>query len=56
VTGAVSPLPAALLALRPAGYPANQAELEHARQTLRTGRAGLADAASLARQVIVDLK
>ena len=56
VTGTVSPLPAALLALQPAGYPANHAVLEQARQSLRTGRSALADAASLARTVIADLK
>jgi hypothetical protein len=56
VTGSVTLLPAALLALVPAGYPANHPVLEQGRATLRTGRAGLADAASLARQVIADLK
>lgn len=56
VTGSVSPLPAALLALQPSGYPGNHPVLEQGRATLRTGRAGLADAASLARQVIADLK
>lgn len=56
VTGSVTPLPAALLALEPSGYPANHPVLEQGRATLRTGRAGLADAASLARQVIADLK
>jgi hypothetical protein len=56
VTGTVSPLSAGLLELEPAGYPANHAVLEQARQSLRTGRAALADAASLARRVIADLK
>jgi hypothetical protein len=56
VTGTVPPLPAGLLELQPAGYPANHALLEQARQTLRTGRSALADAASLARRVIADLK
>ena len=56
VTGSVTPLPAALLALEPSGYPANHPVLEQGRATLRTGRAGLADAAALARQVIADLK
>jgi hypothetical protein len=56
VSGAVTPLPAGLLALQPAGYPANRPVLEQTRQSLRTGRAGLADAASLARRVIADLK
>ncbi len=56
VTSAVGPLPAGLLALTPADYPANQPVLEQTRQTLRTGRANLADAASLARVVIADLK
>jgi hypothetical protein len=55
-TGNVSPLPAQLLALQPAGYPGNRTTLEQARTALRTGRAGLADAAVLARQVIADLK
>jgi hypothetical protein len=55
-TTAVTPLPAELLALTPSGYPANRAGLEQARQTLRTGRAALADAVILARQVIADLK
>jgi hypothetical protein len=56
VTGSVALLPAALLALEPSGYPANHPVLEQGRATLRTGRAGLSDAASLARQVIADLK
>jgi len=56
VSGAVSPLPAGLLALQPAGYPGNRSTLEQARTALRTGRAGLFDAATLARQVIADLK
>jgi hypothetical protein len=56
VTGSVTLLPAALLALEPSGYPANHPVLEQGRATLRTGRAGLADAAALARQVIADLK
>ena len=56
VTGSVTLLPAALLALEPSGYPANHPALEQGRATLRTGRAGLVDAASLARQVIADLK
>jgi hypothetical protein len=54
--GSVSPLPATLLALQPAGYPGNHATLEQARSSLRTGRTGLAEAAALARQVISDLK
>lgn len=56
VTGTVTPLPAALVALAPSGYPGNRAVLEQSRATLRTGRAGLADAVSLARQVIADFK
>jgi len=56
VSGAVTPLPAGLLALQPAGYPGNRTTLEQDRTALRTGRAGLADAAALARQVIADLK
>jgi hypothetical protein len=44
------------LELQPAGYPANHAVLEQSRQSLRTGRAALADATSLARSVIADLK
>ncbi len=56
VTAAVTPLPAALLALQPPGYPGNHATLEQARVSLRTGRAGLAEAAALARQVMADLK
>jgi hypothetical protein len=56
VTGAVTPLPAGLLALQPSGYPGNRAMLEQTRTALRTGRANLADAAALARQVIADLK
>jgi hypothetical protein len=55
-SGAVSPLPAGLLALQPSGYPGNRTTLEQARTSLRTGRANLADAAVLARQVIADLK
>lgn len=56
VTAAVSPLPAVLLALEPAGYPDNHPALDQTRQALRTGRANLADAAHLARAVITDLK
>ena len=56
VTDMVSPLPAGLLALEPAGYPDNHAVLEQTRQALRTARANLADAASLARAVIADLR
>jgi hypothetical protein len=56
VTGAVSPVPAALLALGVSGYPGNHPVLEQSRATLRTGRAGLSDATTLARQVIADLK
>ena len=56
VTGSVSPLSTALLALQPSGHPGNHTVLEQGRTTLRTGRAGLADAAVLARQVIADLK
>ena len=56
VSGAVDPLPAGLLALQPAGYPGNRTALEQARTTLRTGRTTLSDAASLARQVVADLK
>ena len=56
VSAAVTPLPAALLALQPAGYPGNRTTLEQARTALRTGRTGLADAATYARQVIADLK
>ena len=56
VTAAVSPIPAGLLALQPSGYPANQAVLEQARQSLRTGRTDLADASILARRVIAGLK
>lgn len=56
VTGSVSPLSAALLTLQPSGYPGNRTVLEQSRTTLRTGRAGLADAAGLARQVIANLK
>ena len=55
-TGTVSPLPAGLLALQPSGYPGNRTTLEQTRAALRTGRAGLADAATLARHVIADLK
>jgi chromosome segregation ATPase len=56
VDTAVLPIPAELLALQPAGYAANHAVLEQARQSLRTGRSDLADAAILARRVIADLK
>jgi hypothetical protein len=56
VTAAVPPIPAELLALQPAGYPANHAVLQQARQSLRTGRADLADASILARRVIADLE
>jgi hypothetical protein len=56
VAAAITPLPAALLGLQPAGYPGNHPSLEQARQSLRTGRVGLAEAADLARQVITDLK
>ena len=56
VTAAVPPIPAELLALQPAGYPANHAILEQARQSLRTGRSDLADASILARRLIADLK
>lgn len=56
VTAAVPPIPAALLALQPAGYPANQTVLEQARQALRAGRTDLADASVLARRLIADLK
>jgi hypothetical protein len=56
VTTTVSPLPAALLALQPAGYPGNHTTLESTRTALRTGRTALAEAATLARQVIADLK
>jgi hypothetical protein len=56
VTATVSPLPAGLLALQPAGYPGNRSTLDQTRTALRTGRAGLADAVALARQVIADLK
>ena len=56
VTGTVSPLPASLLALQPAGYPGNRTTLEGDRMALRTGRANLADAAVLARQVVADLR
>ncbi|HEV7865286.1 MAG TPA: hypothetical protein VGR20_21500 [Acidimicrobiia bacterium] len=56
VTNTVPPLPAGLLALQPAGYPGNRTTLEQTRASLRTGRMGLADAASLARAVIADLK
>jgi hypothetical protein len=55
-TAAVSPLPASLLALQPAGYPGNRTALEQARATLKTGRQTLGDAATLARTVITDLK
>jgi len=56
VTTTVTPLPAGLLALQPAGYPGNHTTLESTRTALRTGRTGLVDAATLARQVIADLK
>lgn len=56
VTGSVTAVPGGLLALQPSGYPGNHGALEQGRATLRTGRAGLADGASLARQVIADLK
>jgi hypothetical protein len=56
VAGTVSPLPAALLALAPSGYPGNRPTLEQTRAALRTGRAGLAEAATLARAVLADLK
>ena len=56
VTAAVPLIPAELLALQPAGYPANHGVLEQARQALRTGRTDLADASILARRVIADLK
>jgi hypothetical protein len=56
VTAAVPPIPTELLALQPAGYPANHPVLDLARQTLRTSRSDLADAASLARRVIADLE
>ncbi|HZI38295.1 MAG TPA: hypothetical protein VFF24_08320 [Acidimicrobiia bacterium] len=56
VTAAVPPIPAELLALQPAGYPANHTVLEQARQSLRTGRTDLADASVLARRLIADLK
>jgi hypothetical protein len=55
-TSTVTPLPAALLALQPAGYPGNRTTLEQTRTSLRTGRAALAEAATLVRQVIADLK
>jgi hypothetical protein len=55
VTGTVAPLPTGLLELQPSGYPANHAVLEQARQSLRTGRAALDDAAGAARRVIADL-
>jgi hypothetical protein len=55
-TSTVTPLPAVLLALQPAGYPGNHTSLEQTRTSLRTGRAALAEAATLARQVIADLK
>ena len=56
VAEVVPSLPAGLLALQPAGYPANHAVLEQTRQSLRTGRSALSDAAGLARRVIEDLK
>jgi hypothetical protein len=55
-TSTITPLPAALLALQPAGYPGNHTTLEQTRTSLRAGRAALAEAATLARQVIADLK
>jgi hypothetical protein len=55
-TSTVTPLPAALLALQAAGYPANRTTLEQTRTSLRTGRAALAESATLARQLIADLK
>ena len=56
VTTSVTPVPAALLALAPSGYPGNRPTLETTRTTLRTGRQALNDAATLARTVIADLK
>lgn len=56
VTSAVSPLAAGLLALQPAGYPANRSTLDQTRAALRTSRTALADATALARRVIADLK
>ena len=56
VTTSVTPLPDALLALAPGGYPGNRPTLETTRTTLRTGRQALNDAATLARTVIADLK
>jgi hypothetical protein len=55
-TSAVSPLPAALLATQPTGYPGNRTTLEQSRTSLRTGRTALVEAATLARAVIADLK
>jgi hypothetical protein len=56
VAAAVPAIAAQLLALRPAGFPANRAVLDQARQSLRTGRADLADASVLARRVIAGLQ
>ena len=56
MSAAVAPVPAGLLALQPAGYPANLAVLDQARQSLRTSRSDLSDAAGLARRVIADLE
>ena len=56
VDATVTPVPDELLGLQPAGYPANHVVLEQARQSLRTGRSDLTDAASLARRVMADLK
>ncbi|HVW32410.1 MAG TPA: hypothetical protein VHL53_07715 [Acidimicrobiia bacterium] len=56
VTTSVTPLPGALLALAPSGYPGNRPTLETTRTTLRTGRQALNDAATLARTVLADLK
>lgn len=56
VTAGVVPLPAALLALEPSGYPGNRPTLDAARAALATGRADLGDAAALARSVLADLK
>ena len=52
----VTPIPTELLALQPAGYPANHPLLEQTRESLRTSRSALTDAASLARRVVADLK
>jgi hypothetical protein len=56
VSGTVAPVPAGLLALEPAGYPAHLSILEQARQSLRAGRSALSDAAGFARLVIAELK